>query len=98
MAKIEVQQLDDTKFRVTVEGPPTTNHEVTVDHPYVERLTGGWHTTESLLEQTFKFMLKRESNTLILKRFELTTLPRYFPDYERKIKEMLDQENEVKHG
>lgn len=42
MAKIEVQQVDDTRFRVTI--------------------------------------------------------PRYFPDYERRIKEMLDQANGVKHG
>ena len=99
MAKIEVEQLDDTKYRVTIEGPEkTTTHEVTIDHPYVERLTGGWHTTETLLEQTFEFMLEREPNTLILKRFEITTLPRYFPDYERRVKELLDNADEVKHG
>jgi len=41
------------------------------------------------VERSFKFLLQRESNTSILRSFELSDISRYFPEYEKTIQEML---------
>jgi hypothetical protein len=43
-----------------------------------------------LVEKSFRFLLDRESNTSILRSFDLPVIGRYFPEYERVIKGMLD--------
>ena len=44
---------------------------------------------ETLLERSFEFLLERESNTSILRRFDLPVIGSYFPEYERTIRGML---------
>ena len=87
---ITVNSLDSTTFEVVVEGTTTTTHRVTVPHSYYERLTKKSVTPEVLVEQSFKFLLERESNTSILRSFELSEISRYFPEYEKTIQEMLE--------
>ena len=88
---ISVKRIDDTIFEVTVEGHTVTTHRVTVDPSYYETLTGGRVTAETLLEKSFEFLLERESNTSILRSFDLPVISRYFPEYESVIREMLEQ-------
>jgi hypothetical protein len=87
---ITVKMIDERTFQVTVTGRSTTNHTVTVDPSYLEKLTGGRFSAEKLVEKSFEFLLERESNTSILPRFELPVIGRYFPDYEKVIREMLN--------
>ena len=87
---VTVKSIDSTTFEVRVEGATTTTHEVTVTAPYYEKLTGKRVSPEVLLEKSFRFLLDRESNTSILGRFDLPVIGRYFPEYERVIKGMLD--------
>jgi hypothetical protein len=42
------------------------------------------------VEKSFRFLLDRESNTSILRSFDLPVIGQYFPEYERVIKGMLD--------
>jgi hypothetical protein len=42
-----------------------------------------------LVEKSFNFLLERESNTSILRRFDLQIIERYFPEYKKTIKTML---------
>ena len=86
---ISVEQLSATRFKVTVPGPPATAHTVTVAEDYWKRLTGGRTDMETLVEKSFEFLLARESNTSILRSFDLPVIQQYFPDYERTIAEML---------
>jgi len=37
----------------------------------------------------FKFLLEREPNTSILSEFDITVIKRYFPEYEKEIKQRL---------
>jgi hypothetical protein len=37
------------------------------------------------VRRSFEFMLARESNTSILREFDLSTIERYFPEYAREI-------------
>ena len=82
---IEVQQLTGDKWQVTVSGEETTTHEVTVTADYYRKLTGGKVGVDMLLEKSFEFLLARESNTSILRRFDLPVIGRYFPEYEATI-------------
>ena len=86
---ITVKKIGDRTFEVTVAGRTITTHRVTVDSSYHEKLTGGHTSAEKLVEKSFEFLLKRESNTSILRAFELPVIGRYFPEYETTIRKML---------
>jgi len=86
---ITVETIDERTFKVTVKDRGTTTHTVTVDPSYHERLTGGRVSAEKLVEKSFEFLLERESNTSILRSFELPVIGRYFPEYENTILNML---------
>ena len=86
MSNVTVRPLDDQTFEVTVSGPAATTHTVTVQPDYAERLTGGSVPMEQLVAASFDFLLQREPNTSILRRFELSVIGHYFPEYERTMR------------
>jgi hypothetical protein len=63
---------------------------VTVSPDYAKKLTTDTVSVESLLEKSFEFLLEREPNTSILRSFELSIIGQYFSEYERVIREKLD--------
>ena len=85
MATIEVRDLGDNLFRVTVRARSTTEHEVTVRPDYAAALAGADADTAALVERSFEFLLEREPNTAILSHFDLSVIERYFPEYRREI-------------
>ena len=85
---ITVNKIDNRTSEVTIADQTTTNHRVTVDPAYHEKLTDGHISTEKLVEKSFEFLLQRESNTSILRAFELPIIGRYFPEYETTIQKM----------
>lgn len=87
---ITVTSIDDITFEVVVEETTTTTHRVTVPHSYYERLTKNRVAPDVLVKRSFKFLLQRESNTSILRSFELSEISQYFPEYEKTIQGMLD--------
>jgi hypothetical protein len=87
LARIRVQRVDDRTFRVVVTGGRTTEHTVTVDPDYHERLTGGRVTQKLLVEKSFEFLLERENNTSIMGVFDLSVIRRYFPEYEERVRQ-----------
>ncbi len=76
-------------YQVTVESGSTTQHIVTVSPDYWQKLTNGSVPAETLIQKSFEFLLERESNTSILRSFDLPVIQRYFPEYERTIGETL---------
>jgi len=89
MAHIEIKKRKDFpegKFEVTVRSNRVTKHNVTLTEEYYFELTAGAVSPEELVEESFAFLLARESNTSILSEFDLTVISRYFPEYEREIK------------
>ena len=78
---IEIARVNATEFRVTVHQSTTTEHLVTVRPEYAERLRGS-ASDEDLLRASFEFLLEEESNTSILRSFDLSVIQRYFPHYE----------------
>jgi hypothetical protein len=88
---IRVENTGAGTYRVTVEGASSTVHSVTVTPEYLHRLTGGRASAETLIEKSFEFLLERESNTSILRTFDLPVIQRYFPEYESTIASALRQ-------
>ena len=86
---ITVNSIDSTTFEVIVESSATTTHQVTLKPSYYEKLTDKRVTPEVLVEKSFEFLLDRESNTSILRSFDLPVISQYFPEYESVIKGML---------
>jgi len=86
---VTIEKINETTFKVTVEARASTTHTVTVSLAYQEKLTGGKAPAEKLIEKSFDFLLEREPNTSILSSFDLPTIQRYFPEYERTIRTML---------
>ena len=82
---VRVENTAGDTYRVTVEGPSATVHTVTVTPEYLQKLTAGQASAETLIEKSFEFLLERESNTSILRTFDLPMLQRYFREYERTI-------------
>jgi hypothetical protein len=73
-------------FEVVVrEGRGETRHHVTMSREMSERLTAGKHTPERYLEAAFRFLLDREPKESILRRFDVTAISRYFPEFEREM-------------
>jgi hypothetical protein len=58
---------------------------VSIQPDYALKLTAGKITTAQLVEKSFEFLLERESNTNILRQFDLSVIARYFPEYETVI-------------
>jgi hypothetical protein len=89
-AKIEVEKIDKSRFRVRVtESGSDTTHDFTVSPRDYTRLTNGKVEPEELVRRSFEFLLAREPKESILTRFELSVISRYFPEYEREIKRRL---------
>ena len=54
------------------------------------RLAGDTGTTpEAFISGVFAFLLEREPKESILARFDVTMVGRYFPEFEREIREYL---------
>ena len=84
---IEVKRVGDNDFIVDVEvNGYRTKHNVHLDDTYYEKLTAKKVTKEELIKNSFEFLLERESNSSILREFDLKVIQRYFPEYERLIK------------
>lgn len=91
MVNIEVTESSPNSFSITVHGAHTTTHQVSVRRDYAKQLLD--HTHASLAEvvhASFRFLLDRESNTSILRSFDLSVIERYFPDYPNTIAQYLD--------
>ncbi len=93
MADIQVQETtkkDGYEFQVTVkERGSETRHRVTLREADYQRLVGGRVSPETLVVESFRFLLEREPKESILGSFDLTVISRYFPGYERDIQKRL---------
>lgn len=85
---VRISQLKPELWEVTIEGPPSTTHRVTVLAADAEKLAGPQPDVQRLLEASFNFLLAREPNTSILRQFDLTVIGHYFPEYPATMKAM----------
>lgn len=86
MATIQVIETSPYSFSVTVQGKHDSTHQVTVHAEYASELIPENHTVQELVKASFNFLLDRESNTSILRSFDLSVIERYFPEYPQAIR------------
>jgi hypothetical protein len=67
------------------DGLTQTEHTVEVTTADVKRLAPD-SSVEDLVRRSFEFLLERESPQSILRRFTLSDIERYFPEYPRVIR------------
>ena len=93
MIKVErTGEGDPLEFDVIVRvGTGETRHCVTMAADICERLTIGAHTPERCIEAAFQFLLDREPQESILRRFDITVISSYFPEFERELPRYLSQ-------
>lgn len=98
MADIQVrmeEQGSGWTAKVTVqEGGSSSQHTVTLEKSYFEKLSQGKYNPEQVIETSFEFLLARESKESILGRFDLPVIGRYFPEYEQALPKMLAKKYE----
>jgi hypothetical protein len=79
---------DDTRaFTLEVrvrEGGAETNHAVTLGRDVLARLAPG-ESAEAFVRRCFAFLLEREPKESILRRFDVSVIGRYFPEFEKTI-------------
>ncbi len=85
MPQIIVTAIDAYHFQVTIIDRITSTHQVSIEPHYALKLNAGNITTAQLVEKSFEFLLQRESNTSIMRSFDLSVIARYFPEYEQII-------------
>jgi hypothetical protein len=72
--------------QVTVgDDPSATKHQVTVTRAELADLAPGQDVPTDLVLRSFAFLLQREPRESILRRFELSVIGRYFPEYREAI-------------
>ena len=77
---------DPLEFQVTIrDATGESSHEVTMLHKDYERLTSGRHTPEHCIRAAFRFLLDREPKESILRRFDISVIATYFPEFEQAL-------------
>jgi hypothetical protein len=91
---IEVRQIGQSKplaFDVVIsDHDGETHHRVTMSEAYFQRLAEGKCSPERCIDAAFRFLLDREPKEAILSRFDLSVVPRYFPEFEAKLAGYID--------
>ena len=72
-------------YLVEVRARTVTQHRVTVRPEYLGDLGVAGSTPEKILQASFAFLLEREPNTSILRKFDLSEIERYFPEFREEI-------------
>jgi hypothetical protein len=86
---ISVEAIDNNSFKVSVTKDSSTEHIVLLSDRFHQDVTNNKLTKTELITHSFEFLLKRESNQSILKKFNLEVISQYFPEYIEEIKKII---------
>ena len=86
---ISVEAIDNNSFKVSVTKDSSTEHIVLLCDRFHQDVTNNKLTKTELITHSFEFLLKRESNQSILKKFNLEVISQYFPEYIDEIKKII---------
>jgi hypothetical protein len=86
---ISVEAIDNNSFKVSVTKDSSTEHIVLLNDRFHQDVTNNKLTKIELITHSFEFLLKRESNQSILKKFNLEVISQYFPEYIDEIKKII---------
>ena len=86
---ISVEAIDNNSFKVSVTKDFLTVHIVLLTDRFHQDVSNNKLTKTELITKSFEFLLKRESNQSILKKFNLEVISQYFPEYIDEIKKLI---------
>lgn len=86
---ISVEAIDNNSFKVSVTKNSPTEHIVFLNDRFHQDVSNNKLTKTELITKSFEFLLKRESNQSILKKFNLEVISQYFPEYIDEIKKII---------
>ena len=86
---ISVEVIDNNSFKVSVIKDSSTEHIVLLNDSFHQDVTNNKLTKTKLITKSFEFLLERESNQSILKKFNLEVISKYFPEYIDEIKKII---------
>lgn len=86
---ISVEAIDNNSFKVSVTKDSSTEHIVLLSDRFHQDVTNNKLSKTELITHSFEFLLKRESNQSILKKFNLEVISQYFPEYIDEIKKII---------
>ncbi|HET6770561.1 MAG TPA: hypothetical protein VFH75_02855 [Actinomycetota bacterium] len=90
MAEVHVERSQSGEifeFSVRVsEKESETQHNVTLSEHDYARLGTGYASPEEFVHACFGFLLARETKEQILRQFDVSVIPRYFPEFENQIR------------
>lgn len=90
MTQVHVTAMGPQEFGVTVSGEGAdTSHTVTLPQSLVDDLGLPDVDQETLVKESFEFLLEREPPTSILREFPLTTISEFFPEYLSELRRRL---------
>ena len=83
---------DPLAFEVAVgDEQGESRHQVTMATEMCTRLTQDRCTPEACIEAAFRFLLDREPKESILRRFDVSVIARYFPEFEKELPRYLSR-------
>ena len=83
---ISVETIDNNSFKVSVTKESSTLYIVLLNDRFHQDVSNNKLTKTELITKSFEFLLERESNQSILKKFNLEVISQYFPEYFDEIK------------
>ena len=83
--EIKITPTSEEVYQIQVSGKTETMHFMSMSDLNYERFTGGRKPKEQLVLFAFKFLLKREENTSILREFAICKISEYFPEFEKEV-------------
>jgi len=93
MADISIKEKRETDsgwiFIVAVKDQNSTKHEVKLYEDDWQNICAGAVSPDELIVKSFEFLLEHEPKESILKKFNLTDIGHYFPEYEGEMKKKL---------
>ena len=84
--QINIKELSPNTFNVAIYSNTETNHQVTISDNFVTEYQIKNLTKKEIIEQSFIFLLQREPNTSILRKFDIGVIANYFPEYKKLFK------------
>jgi hypothetical protein len=87
---IEVKKINDGLYEALITYDGTTSHLITLNQNDYEKYSHNQSTPEELINASFQFLLDRESNQSILKKFALSVIENYFPEYPDELSKYLN--------
>lgn len=75
-----------------------THYQVTMSYADFERLGGEAAAPEACVRAAFLFLLDHEPKESILRRFDVSVIERYFPEFRREFRRYLDAARSSSEG